>query len=165
VNFVVKNSRCLVSDFSDLYQDLIIDHQKNPRNFGELAGANHHADGFNPLCGDKITLDLKVNGEGLIEDVKFKGSGCAISKASASMMTMALKGKKTEEAEKLFHEFHDMVMGKAEKPAADLGKLKVFAGVRDYPARVKCASLAWHTMEAALHDQKDVISTDDGVEP
>ena len=154
-----------MSDFSDLYQDLIIDHQKNPRNFGELAGANHHADGFNPLCGDKITLDLKVNGEGLIEDVKFKGSGCAISKASASMMTMALKGKKTEEAEKLFHEFHDMVMGKAEKPAADLGKLKVFAGVRDYPARVKCASLAWHTMEAALHDQKDVISTDDGVEP
>ena len=154
-----------MSDFSDLYQDLIIDHQKNPRNFGELAGANHHADGFNPLCGDKIALDLKVNGEGLIEDVKFKGSGCAISKASASMMTMALKGKKTEEAEKLFHEFHDMVMGKAEKPAADLGKLKVFAGVRDYPARVKCASLAWHTMEAALHDQKDVISTDDGVEP
>ncbi len=154
-----------MSDFSDLYQDLIIDHQKNPRNFGELTGANHHADGFNPLCGDKITVDLKVNGEGVIEDLKFKGSGCAISKASASMMTMALKGKKTGEAEKIFHEFHDMVMGKVEKPAADLGKLKVFAGVKEYPARVKCASLAWHTLEAALHDKKEVISTDDGVEP
>ena len=154
-----------MSDFSDLYQDLILDHQKNPRNFGELAGANHHADGFNPLCGDKIALDLKVNAEGVIEDLKFKGSGCAISKASASMMTMALKGKKTAEVETMFHHFHDMVMGKDEKPAADLGKLKVFAGVRDYPARVKCASLAWHTLEAALHDQKGVVSTDDGVEP
>jgi len=154
-----------MSDFSDLYQDLILDHQKNPRNFGELSGANHHADGFNPLCGDKIALDLKVNGEGVIEDVKFKGSGCAISKASASMMTVALKGKKAEEAEKMFHQFHDMVMGKEGAKTAELGKLKVFAGVRDYPARVKCASLAWHTMEAALHDQKDVVSTDDGVAP
>jgi len=154
-----------MSDFSDLYQDLILDHQKNPRNFGDLPEANHHADGFNPLCGDKITLDLKVNGEGVIEDVKFKGSGCAISKASASMMTMALKGKRTNEAEKMFHEFHDMVMGKEEKVPADLGKLKVFAGVRDYPARVKCASLAWHTMEAALHDENKVVSTDDGVDP
>src|SRR5580658_6853095 len=152
-----------MSEFSDLYQDLILDHQKNPRNFGELAGANHHADGFNPLCGDKIALDLKVNGDGLIEDVKFKGSGCAISKASASMMTVALKGKKTEEAEKMFRLFHDMVMGKeGAKPGPELGKLKVFAGVRDYPARVKCASLAWHTLEAALHDQKNVVSTDDG---
>jgi nitrogen fixation protein NifU and related proteins len=155
-----------MSDFSDLYQDLILDHQKNPRNFGELAGANHHADGFNPLCGDKISLGLKVNGEGLIEDLKFKGSGCAISKASASMMTVALKGKKIAEAEKMFNEFHDMVMGKDNiKPVAELGKLKVFAGVREYPARVKCASLAWHTLEAALHDQKNVVSTDDGVEP
>jgi nitrogen fixation NifU-like protein len=152
-----------MSEFSDLYQDLILDHQKNPRNFGELTGANHHADGFNPLCGDKIALDLKVNGEGVIEDVKFKGSGCAISKASASMMTMALKGKKTAEAEKIFTQFHDMVMGKEGK-TTDLGKLKVFAGVKEYPARVKCASLAWHTMEAALHDQKDVISTESGEE-
>ncbi len=154
-----------MSDFSDLYQDLILDHQKNPRNFGDLSDANHHADGFNPLCGDKIALDLKVNGEGVIEDLKFKGSGCAISKASASMMTMALKGKKTAEAEKIFNQFHDMVMGKEEKVPADLGKLKVFAGVRDYPARVKCASLAWHTLEAALHDEKSVVSTDDGVDP
>ena len=153
-----------MSDFSDLYQDLILDHQKNPRNFGELAGANHHADGFNPLCGDKIALDLKVNAEGVIEDLKFKGSGCAISKASASMMTMALKGKKAEEAEKMFHLFHDMVMGKEGAKASDLGKLKVFAGVRDYPARVKCASLAWHTMEAALHDSKEPVSTESGEE-
>ena len=150
-----------MSEFSDLYQDLILDHQKNPRNFGELTGANHHADGYNPLCGDKIALDLKLNGEGVIEDVKFKGSGCAISKASASMMTMALKGKKAAEAEKMFSQFHDMVMGKEGAKTADLGKLKVFAGVRDYPARVKCASLAWHTLEAALHDEKQVISTED----
>jgi nitrogen fixation protein NifU and related proteins len=152
-----------MSDFSDLYQDLILDHQKNPRNFGDLAGANHHADGFNPLCGDKIALDLKVDDQNVIQDIRFTGSGCAISKASASMMTMALKGKKAEEAEKIFHQFHDMVMGKVEKVPADLGKLKVFAGVREYPARVKCASLAWHTMEAALHDEKNVISTDDGL--
>lgn len=150
------------SDLNDLYQELILDHQKNPHNFGELTGANHHADGFNPLCGDKIALDLKVDG-GVIQDIRFKGSGCAISKASASMMTVALKGKKTAEAEKIFHEFHDMVMGRDEGSKREaLGKLKVFAGVREYPARVKCASLAWHTMEAALHDKKDVVSTDDG---
>ncbi|HVZ81713.1 MAG TPA: SUF system NifU family Fe-S cluster assembly protein [bacterium] len=154
-----------MSDFSDLYQDLILDHQKNPRNFGELAEANRHADGFNPLCGDKIALDLKVGVDGRIEDVKFKGSGCAISKASASMMTMALKGKKTEEAERMFHQFHDMVMGKEGAKPTELGKLKVFQGVRDYPARVKCASLAWHTLEAALHQSKDLVSTDDGVAP
>ncbi len=154
-----------MSDFSDLYQDLILDHQKNPRNFGDLSGANRHADGFNPLCGDKIALDLKVDEKGSIEDIKFKGSGCAISKASASMMTQALKGKKTEEAEKMFHQFHDMVMGKEGAKTSELGKLKVFQGVRDYPARVKCASLAWHTMEAALHQVKDPVTTDDGVAP
>src|ERR1039458_8769416 len=104
-----------MSEFSDLYQDLILDHQKNPRNFGDLPAANHHADGFNPLCGDKISLSLQVDEQGLIQDLKFKGSGCAISKASASMMTMALKGKKTGEAERLFREFHDMVMGTQER--------------------------------------------------
>jgi len=157
-----------MSDYSDLYQELILDHQKNPRNYGEIPGADHHADGFNPLCGDKIALDLKLSGEGVIEDIKFKGSGCAISKASASLMTTALKGKGSAEAERIFHQFHDMVMGKEAKGGAkapDLGKLKVFAGVRDYPARVKCASLAWHTLEAALHDRKDPVSTDDGVAP
>ncbi len=150
-----------MSDFSDLYQDLIIDHQKNPRNFGDLAGANHHADGFNPLCGDKISVDLKVDEGGLIQDIHFKGSGCAISKASASMMTVALKGKRTEEAEKMFHHFHDMVMGKGDKASENLGKLKVFEGVKEYPARVKCASLAWHTLEAALHNEKEIVSSDD----
>jgi len=155
-----------MSEYSDLYQDLILDHQKNPRNFGEMEGANHHADGFNPLCGDKISLSLRTDEKGVIQDIRFKGSGCAISKASASMMTVALKGKKSEEAEKLFHQFHDMVMGTGDaKPPVDLGKLKVFAGVKEYPARVKCASLAWHTMEAALHQENAVISTDDGVEP
>jgi nitrogen fixation NifU-like protein len=151
-----------VSDLSDLYQELILDHQKNPRNFGQIEGANHHAEGFNALCGDRISLDLKTGDTGLIEDIKFKGSGCAISKASASMMTSALKGKKIEEAETLFHQFHDLVTGQSEVPAGDeLGKLKAFAGVRDYPARVKCASLAWHTLEAALHDDQKVVSSDD----
>ena len=151
-----------MSDFSDLYQDLILDHQKNPRNFGELTDANHHADGFNPLCGDKISLYLKLDDRNVIQDIHFKGSGCAISKASASMMTVVLKGKKVEEAERLFGEFHDMVMGKIDKAPEDLGKLKVFEGVKEYPARVKCASLAWHTMEAALKNEKEVVSTDDG---
>jgi nitrogen fixation NifU-like protein len=151
-----------MSDFSDLYQDLILDHQKNPRNFGSLPDANHHADGFNPLCGDKISLDMKLDDKGIIQDIHFKGSGCAISKASASLMTTVLKGKKVEEAEHLFHEFHDMVMGKIDHAPEDLGKLKVFEGVKEYPARVKCASLAWHTMDAALKNQTDVISTDDG---
>src|SRR6185369_8020713 len=146
-----------MSDLSDLYQELILDHQKNPHNFGELAGANHHAEGFNPLCGDKISLDLKMDEGGVIQDLRFRGSGCAISKASASMMTVALKGKKVVEAEKMFREFHDMVTSKEDGPAAkSLGKLKVFAGVRQYPARVKCASLAWHTMEAALHDENKI---------
>jgi nitrogen fixation NifU-like protein len=151
-----------MSDFRDLYQDLILDHQKNPRNYGELPGANHRADGYNPLCGDKFTLFLNLDDQGTIQDIHFKGSGCAISKASASLMTVALKGKNTAEAEKMFRDFHDMVTGKTEKVPEGLGKLKVFEGVKEYPARVKCASLAWHTMDAALHNEKDVVSTDDG---
>jgi nitrogen fixation protein NifU and related proteins len=154
-----------MSEYSDLYQELILDHQKNPRNFGELAGANHHAEGFNPLCGDKVSLDLKVSGEGLIEDVRFKGSGCAISKASASMMTLALKGKKIDEAKNLFKQFHDLVTGQEGAPGTDLGKLRVFAGVREYPARVKCASLAWHTLQAALSHETNTVTTDDGMTP
>ena len=139
-----------MSDFSDLYQDLILDHQKNPRNFGSLPDANHHADGFNPLCGDKISLDMKLDDKGIIQDIHFKGSGCAISKASASLMTTVLKGKKVEEAEHLFHEFHDMVMGKIDHAPEDLGKLKVFEGVKEYPARVKCALLGWMAFKDAL---------------
>ncbi len=153
----------MTSELGDLYQELILDHQKNPQNFGELEGANRHAEGFNPLCGDHVTVGLKVDGEGVIRDIRFQGSGCAISKASASLMTVALKGKSTADAERIFHGFHDMVTGKEPKPPKDFGKLKVFAGVREYPARVKCASLAWHTLEAALHDEKKVVSTDDGV--
>jgi len=152
------------SDLSDLYQELILDHQKHPHNYGSLEGANRHAEGFNPLCGDRISLDLKVDEAGIVQDVRFKGSGCAISKASASLMTDSIKGKKSEEVEKLFHQFHHLVTGNGNTaPTKDLGKLKVFAGVREYPARVKCATLAWHTMEAALRDGKEVVSTDDGV--
>lgn len=154
-----------MSELNDLYQDLILDHQKNPRNFGELSNANHHADGFNPLCGDKIALGLRTDKDGRIEEIRFKGSGCAISKASASMMTAAVKGKAAEEVERMFHSFHDMVTGKEGATGEDLGKLKVFAGVKEFPARVKCASLAWHTLEAALHDDKRTVSTDDGLEP
>ena len=148
-----------MSDLGELYQELILDHQKNPHNFGDLAGANRHADGFNPLCGDKVSVDLLVNSQGVIEDIHFKGTGCAISKSSASMMTVALKGKKKEEAEEMFRQFHSMVTGQNDTQE-QLGKLKVFQGVREYPARVKCASLAWHTMDAALHDRKDVVSSD-----
>ncbi len=152
-----------MSDLRDLYQEVILDHQKHPHNFGELESASHHADGFNPLCGDRISLNLQVDSEGVIREIKFKGSGCAISKASASMMTVALKGKKIGIADIMFNQFHDMVMGKNDEPAPEaLGKLKVFAGVRDYPARVKCASLAWHTLEAALHEPGKMVSTDDG---
>ncbi|MGH7739860.1 MAG: Fe-S cluster assembly sulfur transfer protein SufU [bacterium] len=151
-----------MSDLSDLYQEVILDHQKNPRNFGQIEGANHHAEGFNALCGDRISLDLQTDTSGVIQDLKFKGSGCAISKASASMMTAALKGKKVEEAEAMFGQFHDLVTGKSAPESAEaLGKLKVFAGVRDYPARVKCASLAWHTLEAALHDDQKTVSSDE----
>jgi len=149
-----------MSDLYDLYQDMILDHNKNPRNYGELDQADRHADGFNPLCGDKITVYLKVR-EGRIEDVRFKGSGCAISQASASMMTESLKGKTIEEAKRLFQGFHHLVtQGNAGEEAPDLGKLEVFSGVFEFPARVKCASLAWHTMKAALDDADRTISTE-----
>lgn len=128
-----------------------------------MESPNRHADGYNPLCGDRISLNLKVDAQGKIEDIKFNGSGCAISKASASMMTDALKGKNTQEAESLFHQFRHLVTGQDDATTEGLGKLKVFAGVRDYPARVKCASLAWHTLEAALKDEKEPVSTDDGL--
>src|SRR5260221_5790118 len=127
----VKDVRCSMSDFNDLYQDLILDHQKSPRNFGDLPEANHHADGFNPLCGDKVSLNLKVDEKDVIQDIRLTGSGCAISKASSSMMTVALKGKTTGEAEKIYRQFHDMVMGSEKAKSTDLGKLKVFAGVKE----------------------------------
>ena len=141
-----------MSDLRDLYQELIVDHNKNPRNYGVLADANRRAEGYNPLCGDKVTVYLHVDGD-RIGDVRFEGAGCAISTASASLMTQAVKGKTVAEAEALFEAFHAVVTGQdTSDDAADrLGKLAVLAGVREYPSRVKCATLAWHTLHNAAH--------------
>lgn len=144
-----------MSELSDLYQEVILEHNKNPRNFREMPGANFRADGHNPLCGDQLKVYLHVDGD-IVTDVSFTGSGCAISKASASMMTQALKGKTKDEAERLFDEFHRMVTGKLdiENEENHLGKLRIFAGVLEFPARVKCASLSWHTVHAALQGEE-----------
>lgn len=152
------------SDLRDLYQEVILDHNNKPRNFHKLEGANHSAEGYNPLCGDTITLYAKTGPGGVIEDLAFQGSGCAISKASASLMTVGLKGKTPAEAQKLFDKFHTMVTSKPDEPAKaeGLGKLEVFAGVREFPARVKCATLAWHTLKAALEGSNQVVSTETG---
>ena len=140
-----------MSDLRDLYQEVILDHNRRPRNFRVIEGANRHAEGYNPLCGDQLTLFAKLDENGVIEDLSFVGSGCAISKASASMLTVAVKGKTIEEAELLFEEFHRLVTGELDPNAENhLGKLRVFGGVSAYPARVKCASLAWHTLKGAL---------------
>jgi nitrogen fixation protein NifU and related proteins len=148
-------------DLRDLYQEVILEHSKAPRNYRALANANRKAEGFNPLCGDHFTVYLDVQ-NGAIRDIAFQGSGCAISKASASMMTQSLKGKSTADAEKLFDEFHKLVTGGAKKngDAKELGKLSVFSGVSEYPARVKCATLAWHALHAALAGQQDPVSTE-----
>jgi nitrogen fixation NifU-like protein len=143
----------------ELYQEVILDHSKNPRNFRALEGARL-AKGYNPLCGDRITLFVEIDG-GVVRNVGFQGAGCAISTASASMMTEALKGRTEAEAEKLFEVFHSVVTGKSEAVnEEELGKLAVFAGVRDYPVRVKCATLAWHTLKAALAQQEEAVSTE-----
>ena len=144
-----------MSDLSDLYQEVILDHNRRPRNFHELSGASHCAEGFNPLCGDRLTLYLKLEGE-TIQDVSFVGSGCAISKASASMMTDALKGRTIADANRLFDRFHRMVTTPPDQAVEDMGKLSSLAGVREFPVRVKCASLAWHTLRAALAQQPTV---------
>ena len=144
--------------FKDLYQQLIIDHNKNPRNFHEIKDASHHADGFNPLCGDEIKVFIKME-NGLIEDVSFTGSGCAISKASASIMTTTLKGIKLEKAKTLFEKFHIMATT-GETADDELGKISVLAGVHKYPARVKCATLAWHTFQGALDKTAGEIKTE-----
>jgi nitrogen fixation protein NifU and related proteins len=145
----------------DLYQQVILEHNKRPRNFVKLDPCTHHAEGYNPLCGDHLDVYLKVSPEGVIEDVSFTGDGCAISKASASMMTAALKGKKVDEAKVLFEEFRKLVMKEegADQPGSHLGKLTVFSGIWKYPSRVKCAILAWHTMKGAL-DKKEAVSTE-----
>jgi nitrogen fixation NifU-like protein len=146
-----------MSELNDLYQETILEHNKNPRNFREIEGADKEAVGNNPLCGDALHVFVKMDGD-TVSDVAFKGSGCAISKASASMMTQTVKGKTREEAEELFHEFQRMVTGKldVETDENHLGKLRIFAGVLEFPARVKCASLSWHTLEAALKGDGEV---------
>ena len=142
-----------MSDLSDLYQEVILDHNRRPRNFHALADASHTAEGYNPLCGDRLTLYLKVNGE-TIEDVSFQGAGCAISKASASLMTDAIKGRTRAEAQALFERFHRMVTTPPDQPVEEMGKLSSLAGVREFPVRVKCASLAWHTFRAACNSER-----------
>jgi nitrogen fixation NifU-like protein len=148
-----------MSDLRDLYQEVILDHYRRPRNFCPLADADCKAEGFNPLCGDRLTLYVKVK-DGVIEDATFEGTGCAISTASASLMTESIKGKTEREAEKLFEGFHDVVTGHSATAEVDLGKLEVLAGVREFPVRVKCATLAWHTLRAALARQTQPVSTE-----
>ena len=148
-----------MSDLRELYQDVILEHSKAPRNYRQLATANHKAEGHNPLCGDHFTLYLDLKGNS-IHDISFQGSGCAISKASASMMTQSVKGKTREEAEKLFEQFHKLVTGQANGNQADLGKLAVFSGVSQFPVRVKCATLAWHTLQAAMEGKQEPVSTE-----
>jgi len=155
-----------MSELSELYQQVILDHNKKPRNFRKLETANHSAEGYNPLCGDQLTVYLNLEDDA-VKEISFEGSGCAISKAAASMMTQAVKGKSKQQAEQLFSDFHGMVTGDIDKDedeseeneAGGLGNLRVFAGVREFPVRVKCATLAWHTMHAALNNQ-ETISTE-----
>jgi nitrogen fixation NifU-like protein len=149
-----------MSELSELYQQVILDHNKKPRNFKKLEEANHSAEGYNPLCGDQLTVYLNLEDD-TVKEITFEGSGCAISKAAASMMTQAVKGKNKEEAEQLFDEFHRMVKGDLDEEVQPnhLGNLKIFAGVREFPVRVKCATLAWHTLHAALN-QEELVSTE-----
>jgi nitrogen fixation NifU-like protein len=146
-----------MSDLQELYQSVILDHNRKPRNFGPLEGANREADGRNPLCGDEVHVALVVEND-VITDVKFTGHGCAISKASASLMTAAVKGKSRADAESLFERFHKLVLGQDENGGKDLGQLVVFSGVSRFPVRVKCASLSWHTLKAALESESEVVS-------
>jgi nitrogen fixation NifU-like protein len=150
-----------MADLRELYQQTILDHNRSPRNYRKLDNATKTSEGLNPLCGDHITVYLRLE-NGVIQDVTFQGSGCAISKASASIMSSMMKGKTAAEAEELFHKFHALVTEESGAPEdlESLGKLAVFAGVREFPARVKCASLAWHTLHAALHEEDQVVATE-----
>lgn len=150
-----------MSDMRELYQEVILDHHKKPRNFGKLAGANHESEGYNPMCGDRVNVYVVLKDD-IIRDVTFEGSGCAICTASASVMTDALKGKTVAEVEDLFGKFHDLVTGDvSDEPVINgLGKLAVFAGVREFPVRVKCATLPWHTLRAAIENRDDAVSTE-----
>jgi nitrogen fixation NifU-like protein len=150
-----------MSELSDLYQEVILDHNRRPRNYGPLSGASRTAQGHNPLCGDRLTLYVQLDGA-QISGISFEGSGCAISKASASLMTDAIKGHSVAEANALFDRFHRMITSPFDRPVDEegLGKLAAFAGVREFPVRVKCASLAWHTLKAALADSHETIKTE-----
>jgi nitrogen fixation NifU-like protein len=150
-----------MSALRELYQEVILDHSRHPRNFRKPEKAGHSAEGFNPLCGDRVTVYVEMDGD-VVKDLAFQGSGCAISTASASMLTESLKGKTRAQAEALFNKFHQMVTGDPlNRPLpADLGKLEVFAGVREFPMRVKCATLAWHTLNAALREKGGTVSTE-----
>jgi nitrogen fixation protein NifU and related proteins len=151
-----------MGDLRELYQEVILDHSKRPRNFGEPAGANRKAEGYNPLCGDRETVFVRLEDDRL-KDVGFRGAGCAISTASASMMTEAVKGRTRAEAEALFERFHDLITGRdghSGAGAPELGKLAVFSGVREFPVRVKCATLPWHTLKAALAGAETTVSTE-----
>lgn len=141
-----------MSELSDLYQEVILDHNRRPHNFRVIADASRRQEGYNPLCGDRLTLYVALDGD-RIADVAFQGTGCAISKASASLMTDALKGKTVDEGRVLFERFHEMITSPPDANATDLGKLSALAGVRDFPTRVKCASLAWHTFKAAVAER------------
>lgn len=149
------------SPLRELYQEVILDHSKRPRNFGELPDANHKAEGFNPLCGDKATVFLSLDAD-RVKEARFVGKGCSISTASASMMTESVKGKTLAEVEALFERFHSLITGHeaAASGGPELGKLTVFSGVSEFPIRVKCASLPWHTLRAALHDDHKMVSTE-----
>lgn len=151
----------MLSELDDLYQQVIIDHSKRPRNFREIADADFKAEGYNPLCGDRVNVFVKLNGSTL-NDVSFTGSGCAICTSSASLMTETIKGKTRDQAQALFEGVHDLVIGKsdAESVASTLGKLAVFSGVRRFPMRVKCATLPWHTLNAALDQRRELVSTE-----
>jgi nitrogen fixation NifU-like protein len=146
-------------DLKDLYRDVILDHNRHPRNFGRLEGANAHAEGFNPLCGDRLELYVALDGE-RIRDLRFEGKGCAISVASASLMTETLKGRTRAEAQRYFDEVHGLLTRADYTPALELGKLAALSGVREFPVRVKCASLCWHTLHAALANQSQPVSTE-----
>jgi len=149
-----------VSELSDLYQEVILDHNRRPHNFRVIDGATAKQEGYNPLCGDRLTLYLTLEGD-VIKDAAFQGQGCAISKASASLMTDAIKGKSVEEARDLFEHFHAMITADTDTQQEDMGKLSVLAGVREFPTRIKCASLAWHTMKAAVAHETDApVSTE-----
>jgi len=149
-----------MSELTDLYQEVILDHNRRPHNFRVIDAPTAKQEGYNPLCGDRLTLYLTLDGD-VIKDAAFQGQGCAISKASASLMTDAVKGKTVAEARDLFEQFHAMITSDTEVPAVDLGKLSVLAGVREFPTRIKCASLAWHTMKAAVAHENDApVSTE-----